>query len=78
MLVERFFIVSSSFKLSLRSDDFVLVHFVHELQVDWFHALDDLLHLRLGVSRLVEFVMSEFSISNNVYDNVFMESLSVI
>lgn len=78
MFVERFFIVSSSFKLSLRSDDFIFVHFVHELQVDWLHALDNLLHLRLSVSRLIKFIMSEFSISNNIDDNVFMESLSVI
>ena len=78
MLVERFFIISSSFKLSLRSDDFVFVHFVHKLQVNWLHALDDLLHLRLGVSRLIKFVMSKFSVSNNIDNNVFMESLSVI
>jgi hypothetical protein len=52
--------------------------FFSELVSRSFHILDDLVHERLGETRVVQFIMSHFTVANNINDDVLSESLAVL
>jgi hypothetical protein len=52
--------------------------FFSELVSRTFHVFDDLVHERLGETRVVQFIMTHLTVADNVNDYVLSESLAVL